>query len=176
MLAPRPPRDIRVAYTEPGSPATRPDVALVRGTRILEIDGVDVRDADDVATLNAGLFPMLGETHEFVVQDPGAAQRRTVRMEAAAITADPVQHDQVLSTATGAVGYMLFNDHIATAERQLIEAVRQFQAANIADLVLDLRYNGGGFLVIANRLAAMVAGEQEQRAARSRNCSSTASI
>ncbi len=164
ILRGSPPRDIRVAYTEPNSPATSAAVALVRGTRILEIDGVDVRSGSDVDTLNAGLRPEVGETHEFMVQDPGAEEARSVTMRAAAITIDPVQHVRVLRTAGGPVGYMLFNDHIATAEAQLIDAVASFASARITDLVLDLRYNGGGRLSIANRLAAMIAG----RAARGR--------
>ena len=161
VLEGRPPRDIRVAYTEPNTPATVPRVALMRGTRILEVDGVDVRAGNDVDTLNAGLFPDAGETHEFLVQDPGG-EPRSVVMEAAVITQDPVQHIRLLSTATGPVGYLLFNDHIATAEAQLVDAMQSFQTAAITDLVLDLRYNGGGRLSIANRLAAMIAGAAAQ--------------
>ena len=54
---------------------------------------------------------------------------------------------------------MSFNDHIATAEQKLIDAIIQLNATGITDLVLDLRYNGGGFLDIANELAFMIAGE-----------------
>ena len=53
---------------------------------------------------------------------------------------------------------MLFNDHIATAEQELIDAVNQLNTAGISDLVLDIRYNGGGFLDIASELAYMIAG------------------
>ena len=57
---------------------------------------------------------------------------------------------------------MLFNDHIATAEQALIDAVNQLNAdaspGVIADLVLDIRYNGGGFLATASQLAYMIAG------------------
>jgi hypothetical protein len=60
--------------------------------------------------------------------------------------------------AGGKVGYILFNDHIATAEAQLIDAVTALQAEGIQDLFLDVRYNGGGFLDIANQLAFMIAG------------------
>jgi hypothetical protein len=83
-------------------------------------------------------------------------------MTAANITSAPVQNTQVLSTLTGEVGYMTFNDHIATAEQALIDAVNQLNAHNggagIDDLVLDLRYNGGGYLAIASELAYMIAG------------------
>jgi C-terminal processing protease CtpA/Prc len=63
-----------------------------------------------------------------------------------------------VATASGNVGYMLFNDHIATAEQELIDAVNQLNTAGISDLVLDIRYNGGGFLDIASELAYMIAG------------------
>jgi len=45
---------------------------------------------------------------------------------------------------------MLFNDHLATAEGELVNAFTQLQTAGITDLVLDIRYNGGGYLDIAS--------------------------
>jgi hypothetical protein len=54
---------------------------------------------------------------------------------------------------------MMFNDHIATSEQGLIDAVNQLNSGlGITDLVLDVRYNGGGFLAIASELAYMIAG------------------
>jgi hypothetical protein len=53
---------------------------------------------------------------------------------------------------------MLFNDHIATAEQQLIDAFSRLADAGVSDLVLDIRYNGGGYLDIASEVAYMIAG------------------
>src|SRR5207247_2119019 len=55
-------------------------------------------------------------------------------------------------------GYLVFNDHAASAEQRLISAVNTLKAASVQDLVLDLRYNGGGYLAIASELAYMIAG------------------
>ena len=63
-----------------------------------------------------------------------------------------------MHTPTGPVGYMQFNDHIATAEGGLIDAINTLKTAAITDLVLDIRYNGGGYLDIASELAYMIAG------------------
>jgi hypothetical protein len=79
-------------------------------------------------------------------------------MQAASITSNPVPLVRTIVTATGAVGYLLFNDHIATAESRLVDAVNTLKTANIQDLVLDMRYNGGGFLGIASELAYMIGG------------------
>jgi C-terminal processing protease CtpA/Prc len=164
FLSTTPPRDLRIAYTEPNSPATNLAEPLTRGARILEIDGVDINDntQSGIDTLNAGIYPAPGEEHTFTVQDLGAMGTRTVMMTAGSITSAPVQNTQVISTQTGEVGYLTFNDHIATAEQALIDAVNTLNAHDggngINDLVLDLRYNGGGYLAIASELAYMIAG------------------
>ncbi|MGL1386169.1 S41 family peptidase, partial [Vibrio parahaemolyticus] len=41
-----------------------------------------------------------------------------------------------------------------------INTISSFQQAGINDLVLDMRYNGGGYLYIANELAAMIGGSK----------------
>ncbi len=158
-----PPRKLVIAYTEPNSPATNLPLPLARGADILEIDGVDVAFGSDVDALNAGLFASTaGEQHRFTVLDLGSNTPRDVILTSASITSATVQNTQVLSMATGEIGYMTFNDHLATAEQALIDAVDQLNAhdsgAGIDDLVLDLRYNGGGFLAIASELAYMIAG------------------
>jgi len=163
FIANTPPRKLVIAYTEPNSSATNLPTPLARGADIIAIDGVDVANGNDIDTLNAGLFPSnIGEQHTFTVRDLGAATTRDVVLTSASVTAAPVQNTQVFSTPTGEVGYMTFNDHLATAEQALIDAVNQLNAhdngAGISDLVLDLRYNGGGFLAIASELAYMIAG------------------
>lgn len=162
ILSSVPPREVVVAYTEPNSPATNPAVNLSRGTRILGIDGIDIDDNSTagIDVLNAGLFPeSAGMNHSFEIRDPGAGSSRLVSMTTANVTSSPVQDVSVLPTLSGQVGYLLFNDHIATAEQALIDAVNQLNAApGIDDLVIDLRYNGGGYLDIASELAYMIAG------------------
>jgi carboxyl-terminal processing protease len=165
LLSTTPPRELLVAYTEPNTPATNLPIPLARGAKILFIDGVDIDDNTQtgVDTLNAGIYPAsAGETHTFTVLDLGSASPRDVMLTSENITSTPVQNTHVLTTMTGNVGYMLFNDHIATAEQELIDAVNQLIAFNggqgIDDLVLDIRYNGGGYLDIASELAYMIAG------------------
>ena len=163
IIAGTPPRSVVVAYTESGSPAAIAPASLSRGAQILTVDGVDLVNASDQAsidTLNAGLSPQtVGESHTFSILDPGAATPRTVTLVSADITDTPVQNVHTIPTAAGdLVGYMLFNDHIATAERGLVAAFNQLQSAGVHDLVLDIRYNGGGYLDIASELAYMIAG------------------
>jgi carboxyl-terminal processing protease len=158
ILAPRPPRSVRVAYNEPGSAAATQNIA--RGAQVLAVDGVDMTNGTDVDTLNRGLFPSAaGETHVFSILDQGETVARDVTLVSANVTSRPVQNVRTIDVNGSLVGYMLFNDHIATAEQALIDAVNQLKAGpGVTDLVLDIRYNGGGFLTIASQLAFMIAG------------------
>lgn len=161
ILAGTPPRSIVIAFVEPGSPAVAASANLSRGMEVLTADGVDVINAgsqSEVDTLNAAFFPdTVGETHTFGIRELSGATRN-VTMTAAAITHEPVPVASPIDQAGVPVGYLLFNDHIATAESALIAAVNSLRAANIQDLILDLRYNGGGYLDIASELAYMIAG------------------
>ncbi|HWV14670.1 MAG TPA: S41 family peptidase [Cellvibrio sp.] len=160
-----PPRTLLVSYTEPGSPAAKGN--LQRGARVLKVDGVDLIHAttgEDIAVLNAGLSPSThGESHTFEVLDYGATHSRTVVLTSGEITMVPVQNVSFIETPSGTVGYLLFNDHLRTAEQGLIAAISKMQQYNVSDLVLDVRYNGGGYLYIANQLAYMIAGSNTQR-------------
>jgi C-terminal processing protease CtpA/Prc len=162
IIASTPPRNVVVAYTEPGSPATTAPATLARGAKVLTVDGVDLVNATDsasVAKLNEGLFPSsAGASHTFSVLDAGATAPRTITMVSANVTSTPVQNVGTIRTASGTVGYMLFNDHIATAEQGLVNAFRQLSDAKINELVIDLRYNGGGYLDIASEVGYMIAG------------------
>ena len=155
------PRVVKVSYTTPNTPAATNNIQ--RGALITSVNGVDVANGSDVTTLNTGLFtPTIGTSYTFGIQDVGSTTSRTVTMTAQNITLTPVQNVGVLAAPNNQVGYMLYTDQIATAESELITAINQLKAANngagISDLVLDLRYNGGGYLELASELAYMIAG------------------
>jgi hypothetical protein len=124
---------------------------------VLTVDGEDVVAGTDVDKLNAGLFPVaLNEPHTFSIRDTAGATH-TVTLTSQSVQSAPVQKTRAISTAPS-VGYMLFNDHIATAEDGLIAAINMLKSAAVTDLVIDIRYNGGGYLAIASELAFMIAG------------------
>lgn len=158
ILAPSPPRRIVVAFVEEDSPAFG---ILQRGDEVLQVDGSDAVNGNTQAVvdaLNAGLFPdALNESHTFVVRDI-AGMQRTVTLSSEEIFNDPVPMHAVFDTASGDVGYILFNDHSQPAEAALMAKVATLlDDEDITDLIVDLRYNGGGYLDIASEFAYMIA-------------------
>ena len=66
----------------------------------------------------------------------------------------------VRSPAGRSVGYIQFNDQNQGAQDALITAFREVKDAAVQDLVLDLRFNPGGFLYVAQTAASMVTGPE----------------
>ncbi|WP_091870306.1 S41 family peptidase [Massilia yuzhufengensis] len=157
------PRTWIVSLVEPGSPAAA--AGLRRGDMLTRVDGVDfvnATGADAVNRINAGLFPeSAGSAHQFTLQRGGVPY--DVTMTGAEVRVDPVKNVQVLDTPTGKVGYLSFETHNQVSEKELVDAFTTFQQAAVSDLVLDMRYNGGGLLYIASELSYMVAGPDATR-------------
>ena len=156
------PRIWNVAIVEPGSPAAA--AGLRRGDQLTVIDGVDFVNATDAASvdkINDALFPDTpGESHSFSLRR--GADTVAVAMQAQDVVALSVKHTRVIDTPGGKVGYLSFENHNAVAERQLIDSFTTLKNAGVTDLVLDLRYNGGGLLNIAAQLGYMIAGPASQ--------------
>lgn len=154
------PRKWSVGAVEVGSPAAR--VGLRRGDQLLMIDGLDFvnrGDKDGVAQINAALAPAKeGEQHRFSVWRDGL--QLDFMLSAAKVASVPVQNTRIIDTPAGRIGYLTFGAHNEVAEKQLYDAFTTLKAANVSDLVVDMRYNGGGLVSVASELAYMVAGPE----------------
>ena len=154
---------LRIGFVDAGGPLALQSVA--RGAEIQTLAGAAVSSYSTTA-LNTLLFPTsVGVTLTLTVLDLGQTASRTITVSSTNVVENPVPLVQVIPTdATNPlspkVGYLLFNDHIATSESELVSAITGFQAAGVSDVVIDLRYNGGGFLYIASELAYMLGGNK----------------
>ena len=163
LLSTTPPRKAIVRYVEPNSPA---DIANVsRGAEIVSVDGVDFINANtagSVDIINNGLVPRsTNEFHTFEIIDTGSNSPRTITLSSANIVEDPVQNTTFFTNSSSGekVGYLTFNTFgTYTAEESLANSFAYLADTGVSDLVLDLRYNGGGFLAISSQLAYMIAG------------------
>ena len=106
------------------------------------------------------MYPSLGQTHTFVIKDLDATSERSVTLTSVEVTETPVYKTDVIEQGEQKIGYLVLNTfNVATAEQQLINAINSLNDANIDELVLDLRYNGGGYLAISAQLGSMIAGD-----------------
>lgn len=162
ITAPEPRRRVFVTYTEVGSAADQANIS--RGAEIIAVNGVylnNITSQQDVDTINGALYPSLGETHTFVIRDLNANSDRSVTLTSAKTTETPVYKNQIITQQGKKIAYLVLNTFaVATAEQQLINAVNSLKNQTIDELILDLRYNGGGYLGISAELGTMIAGDQ----------------
>ena len=146
---------LKARFIEAQSPAATQ--GLVRGDEILSVNG---RSAADLMAAND--FSALSPAKEgdmLTLQVAGTAGPRTVTLTAATYTLTPVPVSRVLTLANGnKAGYLVLKDFITQAEAPLTAAFNDFRAAGATELILDLRYNGGGRISTSNVLASLVAG------------------
>lgn len=74
------------------------------------------------------------------------------------LTENPVHTTATFDINGQKIGYLLYNSFTNEFDSQLNAAFGTFQAEGITDLVLDLRYNGGGSVRTATYLAGMISG------------------
>ena len=89
-------------------------------------------------------------------------QQRQVSVTKAAYELQTVLEAKVLPTDANDVGYLSFYQFLNTSTAELEEAFSLFSEANVDELVIDLRFNTGGRISVANELASYVLGEGHQ--------------
>lgn len=72
---------------------------------------------------------------------------------------NPVYIAKTLDVEGRKVGYLMYNAFTQDFDPELNGAFAQFQAENVTDLVLDLRYNGGGSVETSSDLCSMITGQ-----------------
>lgn len=132
---------------------------ILRGDEIVSIDGYTAQDSNP-GPFNQALSPSQPGAHEFVLQRRGERIRRTLVAQTVEL---PQAEHRIISANGLRWGYLMFNSHVRSAEQRLLQAMRDFSAQGIDELVLDLRYNGGGYLAIASALANAIAGDERTR-------------
>jgi len=91
-----------------------------------------------------------------IAQDTGT---KLVTLVAATYELTPVSAATVLTLPNGArAGYLVLKDFIMQAEAPLADAFQQFRSAGATELIVDLRYNGGGRVSTSGVLASLVSG------------------
>lgn len=75
------------------------------------------------------------------------------------LSENPVLISNVINQGNRRIGYLVYNGFFPNFESQLNVAFDNLKAQQITHLVLDLRYNSGGSIATATRLASMITGQ-----------------
>ncbi|KQO32994.1 peptidase S41 [Flavobacterium sp. Leaf82] len=143
-----------VRYIIPNSDASKKEIkrgdlfTAVNGTQ-LTVSNYQSLLAADSYTLN--MVSYNGTTFE--------SNGKTVSLVKTTLDENPVFINKVITSGSHKIGYLMYNGFYAFYDTQLNAAFAELKAQGITDFVLDLRYNGGGSIQTATRLASMITGQ-----------------
>ncbi|MCW9705499.1 S41 family peptidase [Fodinibius salsisoli] len=146
-----------VRYVIPDSPAD--EAGLKRLDLFTAVDGTDlnVNNYLDLLTNN--------NAHELTMAHIDTSNGglsfptdSTVTIASRQVIEDPVYHHEVIDTTGVQIGYLMYNAFQGNSHQRLNEVFGEFKSENIDELVLDLRYNGGGSVLTSQLLSSLVSG------------------
>jgi carboxyl-terminal processing protease len=146
--------DFRLTRTFAGSPA---DVGgLGRGQQVLSLNSRTV--GESAASEGISAFFDANDTITFEVQPVvGAVFSSSITKDI--VTIDPIPQWRVIDMGGGRnVGYMELSTFISTADPEFGTVFQAFQNAGVSEVIIDLRYNGGGLVSTAELLGDYLGG------------------
>jgi carboxyl-terminal processing protease len=148
--------EIRVLQVYDDSPAS--EAGLSRGDRIVSVNGQSV----PAMVLNGTIGSAFGASEIGVATtiewETSSGQRRSARMVKRLVTIPTVSLTRVVEVDGRRVGYLFFRNFVTPSTAALTDAFAALKAAGANELVLDLRYNGGGLVDVAVHLASLIGG------------------
>lgn len=144
----------------PDSPAS--EAGLKRGAMISLINGNKITDSNineyyfNLWLPDASISYTLTED---VIENGMITGTKEYPLTAKAMYANPVIFSKIYDEYEGhRIGYLVYAGFDAGFDEELFDVFKEFKEKNVTDLILDLRYNGGGHVMSANLIASCVAG------------------
>jgi len=148
--------ELRVLQVFPDSPAS--EAGLARGDSILEVDGRSVPELIQSGQIGSAFGASdIGVSTEILFRSVAGVERRE-RMTKRAVTIPTVSLTRAYDVDGRRVGYVFFRNFVRPSVAALDDAFAALQELGVSELVLDLRYNGGGLVDVATHLASLIGG------------------
>jgi len=143
-----------IRYILPNTSAS--EAGLKRGTIFTEINGQKLTSSNfsrlidkENFTINIGHI----ENNQIILTE------KTVTLDDEPYIENPVYISKIFNKSGNKIGYLMYNSFIANFDEDLNKAFGEFKANGVNNLILDLRYNGGGSVESAKALASMITGQ-----------------
>lgn len=147
-----------ISHVYRDSPAQK--AGLKRGNIIMELNGKDITENNYMDVFNSSKITLgMGVLSGNNIQPGGNVSLTAIKMYE-----DPILANNVFDCNGKKVGYLAYSSFNMPSVPRLIEICKDFKAQGVTELILDLRYNGGGSVTTENALASMFAPASEVNA------------
>lgn len=140
-----------VSFVLAGSPADR--AGIKRGDFITKVGGNDIT-LDNYRTVLTpeNLSLTLGDYVNGNIM-PNATVLNVTKEE---VQTNPIQHYSIITEGNKKIGYLVYTQYLSQYDNEMRRVFGEFKAAGVTELVLDLRFNGGGFISSATTLSSLI--------------------
>lgn len=146
--------DVQLTRVFEGSPAAL--AGFARGQRIVALDGRSVAEIEAAEGIAAALD---AATISFTMRESDGLTEFTASVSESIVTINPVPQWRLIPTAGGPpIGYLELSAFISTADPMLDNVFANFRANDVTDIIVDLRYNGGGLINTAELFGDLLGG------------------
>jgi len=144
--------NLRVVFIYNDSPLK--EAGVTRGWIIRSINGTLIQPGVDVTALLGKNEAGVENTFVFIDLQ---GQEHTITSAKKAVAINSVLYKGVLQAGTKKAGYLVFETFINPSVAELDSAFNFFRSENIDEMIVDLRYNGGGEMNVAVHLSGLLA-------------------
>lgn len=143
-----------VRYIIPNSDASGKDIK--RGDMFTAINGTQLTISNYQSLLALESYTLnLADYNGSTIVGNG----KSVALTKTVLAENPIYINTVIESGSHKIGYLMYNGFYAAYDTELNDAFASLKSQGITDLVLDLRYNSGGSVLTATRLASMITGQ-----------------
>ncbi len=129
---------------------------LSRGIIFNTVDGTQITETNFNSLFAPDTYTIGLATFDGTTVTPTG---NNVELTKAQYTENPIFVANTLDILGQKVGYLMYNAFTRDFDPQLNAAFEQFSADGVTDIILDLRYNGGGSVETASDLSSMITGQ-----------------
>jgi C-terminal peptidase prc len=152
--------EMRILQVFPESPAS--EAGFARGDRVLEINGQSVARLIESGAIGGAFGASEPGVTSSVLFRSRSGDERRVSMTKRVVTIPTVSLTRTFRIDGRVVGYLFFRNFVNPSYQALDDAFAALREAGATELVVDLRYNGGGLVDVAVHLASLVGGAPTQ--------------
>jgi hypothetical protein len=152
------PNDLRIKYVSPNSPAAATD--MKRGYQITNLNGRTGADLAgnvqaNINFLNNALFGSSNSISMTLKKPDGTSLNLSISR--ASYANNPIFATKMFTVGSKKVAYIVYNSFTTNSRDALRDAIGKFHADGATELIVDLRYNGGGSVATAEVLTNLIA-------------------
>ncbi|MCZ4695839.1 hypothetical protein DWB61_13795 [Ancylomarina euxinus] len=133
------------------------DAGITRSWKLLEINNQTTSSMNEDQ-----IRDKLRDNSVSLLFENNSGEQKTLDLIKKEMNQNTVINSTMIPGQSKKVAYLVFDSFLGSSKAELNEAFNYFNAEGAEELVLDMRYNGGGSTEIANQLAGLISGNTYQ--------------